>query len=255
MSIPVDHIVLMLMIFARTTAVLALMPMVGHVSVPVQVKVGLGVFMGAVLFPGMASQSGALDLELIPLTLLALREVGVGLLLGFASSLLILGVQAAGEVAGFELGFSTASLFDPDQGQTQTVLAEAFGLTALVLFVLLNGHHFMLQAIVLSYEVIPLGWADPGELARTTVIGLTGQVVAIAVKLAAPVIVAGFLVDLAMAVLARVAPQMNVFFLSFPVKIAVGLAVLMSSGTVLVAVFRTLLTEFELSLVTLIRAM
>jgi flagellar biosynthetic protein FliR len=255
MTIPVDHIVLFLLIFTRTSAMLALVPVIGHVSVPVQVKAGLGVFLGAVVFPGVAAQGPSVDLAVIPLALLALREAAVGMIIGFAASLLILAVQSAGELSGFELGFSTATLFDPDQGQTRTLLAEAFGLTALLLFVLLNGHHFMVQAIVLSYDAIPLGSVAPGELARTTLVGLTGQVVAIAVKLSAPVIVAGFLVNLAMAVLARVAPQMNVFFLSFPIKIGVGLAVLMTSGALLVSVFRMLLTEFETSLLTLMRGM
>jgi flagellar biosynthetic protein FliR len=254
MDLPVHHIVLFLLIVARTSALVAVVPVVGHVSVPVQVKAGLAVFLGAVLFPGVAAQAPAVDLGLIPLALVALREAGVGLVMGFATSLLILAVQSAGELSGFELGFSTATLFDPDQGQSRTLLAEAFGLTALLLFVLLNGHHFALHSVALSYDVIPLGTGTAGEHAQTTMVRLTGQVVAIAVKLAAPVIVAGFLVNLAMAVLARVSPQMNVFFLSFPIKIGVGLAVLMTSGALLVTVFRMLLTEFESNLVTLMRA-
>jgi len=248
------QLVLYLLLFLRCTAMIALAPILGHVSIPVQVKASLGVFMAFVLYPVLAAQHPQIDLHLGGLAVLAVQEVLTGLLIGFAMGLVFAGARAAGELIGFDLGLSLATAFDPDSG-SNNIVGEFLYLVMLLVFLLINGHHFVLQAMVLSYTAIPLsGFAINGAVAEGLV-ALGGVVFMVAVKCAAPVIVASFLVNLALAILSRVAPQVNVFMISFPVKIGIGLIVLMTAAPLLVYAFKNLLAGFEEEVLHLIQVM
>ena len=117
----IDHIVLLLLVFVRVTAVVAVAPFYSHGAVPAQVKVALAMFLTFLLQPLMEASGPAGDLALPLLVLLVLKEAGVGLLIGFAATLIFAGVRSAGELMGFELGFSLANAFDPEAGQTQVI--------------------------------------------------------------------------------------------------------------------------------------
>ena len=118
-------------------------------------------------------------------------------------------------------GLSIATAFDPETGSNNIVGAFLY-LVMLLVFILINGHHFVLQALVLSYDTIPLGgFALTGPVADQ-LLRMTGIMFVVGLKCAAPIIVASFLMNVALAILSRVAPQVNVFMVSFPVKIGVG---------------------------------
>jgi len=248
------QLVLFLLLLLRCTAMIALAPMFGHVSVPVQVKVALGVFMAFVLYPLLAAKNPQIDMQLLGLALLAVQEVLTGLMIGFAMGLLFAGVRAAGELIGFDLGLSLATAFDPETG-SNNIVGEFLYLAVLLVFLLINGHHFVLQALVLSYDTIPLGGFAVGGAAAEGLVTLSGVVFMVALKCAAPVIVASFLVNLALAILSRVAPQVNVLIVSFPVKVGVGLVVLMTAGPFLIYAFKNLLAGFEEDVLQLLRVM
>jgi flagellar biosynthesis protein FliR len=248
------QLVLFLMIFLRCVTLIALAPVLGHVSVPAQVKAALGMFMGFVLYPVIAARHPQVDLHLFALTMMAVQEVMTGLLIGFAMGLIFAGVRAAGELIGFDLGLSIATAFDPETGSNNIVGAFLY-LVALLVFILVNGHHFVLQALVLSYDSIPIGgFALSGPVADQ-LLGMTGIIFIVGLKCAAPIIVASFLMNVALAILSRVAPQVNVFMVSFPIKIGVGLMVLMAAAPFIVYAFKNLLTGFEEDIVQLIRVM
>jgi flagellar biosynthetic protein FliR len=255
MDFMVDHIVLFLLVFVRVTAVVAVAPFFSHGAVPAQVKVALAMFLSFLLQPMMEVTLSLGELQLPVLVLMVIKEAGVGLLIGFAATLIFAGVRSAGELMGFELGFSLANAFDPENaGQTQ-IVAQFLNLIMILVFLLLNGHHFVLQALRLSFDVVPLGGLVLRGAIAEQLISLTATVIVVAVKLAAPVIVAGFLVNVAMAILTRVAPQIHVFILSFPLRSGVGLLVLALSGSLMVVVFKKLLLEFEGNILMLVRSM
>lgn len=254
MEIYALQLVLFLLLFLRCMAIIALAPVLGHVSVPVQVKAALGVFMAFVLYPLLAAKNPQIDMQLMGLAMLAVQEILTGLLIGFAMGLLFAGVRAAGELIGFDLGLSLATAFDPDTG-TNNLVGEFLYLVVLLVFLLMNGHHFVLQALVLSYDAVPLGGFALRGVAAEGLVSLTGVVFMVALKCAAPVIVASFLVNLALAILSRVAPQINVLMVSFPLKIGVGLVVLMIAGPFLVYAFKNLLAGFEEDVLQLIQVL
>jgi flagellar biosynthetic protein FliR len=248
------QLVLFMLLFLRTTSAIVLAPVMGHVAVPVQTKVGLGVFMAIVLYPLMTARGIQVDLALGPLAVLAIQEVVTGLAIGFASGLIFAGAQVAGELIGFDLGLSLATTFDPESGSSN-IIGSFLYLTMLLVFLLLNGPQFILQALVMSYDAVPLGGLAVTAGTLDQFVRASGLVFVVGMKCAAPVVVASFLLNLALAVLARVAPQVNVFIISFPIKIGVGVLVLVAAAPILVYAFKQLLLQFEEDLVLLIQAL
>jgi flagellar biosynthetic protein FliR len=195
------------------------------------------------------------DPGLATLVIAAMKEIGTGLLIGFASGLLFAGVRSAGEIIAFDIGFSAANIFDPENGTQNPVLGEALYLFTMLIFLAINGHHFLLEALRMSYDAVPIGSAVLGGAVAQGLIGMAGTLFVVAVKFAAPVIVALFLSNVALAILSRVMPQMNIFTVSFPLKIGVGLMAILVSAPLMVAVFKKSLESFEGGIVDLLRAL
>ena len=255
MEIYVSQFIIFLLLFVRITALIVTAPVLGYEAVPVQVKVSLGLFLALVFYPLASNHAPQIDTRLIPLVIVALKEISVGLLLGFVLSLILAGARFAGDIIGYGMGFSMANIIDPESEQSVSLISEFFYIVSMLLFLLLNGHHFVIEALQLSYTAVPIGGLSLNTLLGAGVIKLTAFVFLVAVKLAAPIIVALFLVDVGLGVLARVVPQMNVFMVSFPLKIAVGLMMLMTTGPMMIYVFKKLLVSFESEVLALVQVM
>lgn len=254
MEIYAVQFVLFLLLLLRTMSMIVLAPVLGHSAVPVQAKLGLGVFMAYTLFPVMMARGVSVDLQLGALAFLAAQEVITGLAIGFAAGLIFSGALAAGEVIGFELGLSLATAFDPETGPNN-VIGSFLYLTMVLVFLLLNGPQFILQALVLSYDAVPIGGLAISAATTDRLVHMVGLIFVVGLKCAAPIVVASFLMNIGLAVLARVAPQVNVFIVSFPIKIAVGIVVLMGAAPILVYAFKQLLLSFEEELLLFVRTM
>lgn len=255
MEIYVGQFLVFLMLFVRSTSLLVVAPMLGHTAIPVQVKVALGLFVAFVMYPLASGTSAVTDATLIPLVLMTLKEALVGLIIGFAAGVLLAGVRYAGDLIAIDSGLSLATMFDPETNAHGSVISEALYLMMLTIFLLLDGHHVLLQALQLSYATVPLGtFAIDGEVAAQMV-KIGGMVFVVAVKLAAPIIVAMFLTNVALSILSRVMPQMNLFSVVFPLKVAAGLLALVAALPLLAYVFKHLLASFEGNILELIKTM
>jgi flagellar biosynthetic protein FliR len=153
------------------------------------------------------------------------------------------------------MGYSIASVYDPETNATVPVVGEVLYTFMALLFLLLNGHHFVLQALQLSYKAVPIGGLSITAIAAEKFVGITGLLLVVAVKFAAPVIVAMFLTNTALGILTRVIPQMNIFGVVFPLKIGVGVIVLMTSVPIMIYVFKKLLLLFETNVLDLVKAL
>lgn len=255
MEIYVSQFVVFMMLFIRITALVVAAPVLGYQAVPVQVKVAFGLFLALVFYPLVSTQAPPIDTRLIPLGIVALKEVAVGLLLGFVLGLLFAGARFAGDIIGFSMGLSIANVFDPESAQSVSLIGQFLYIVSLLVFILLNGHHFVFEALHLSYVAVPMGGLGMSALLGEGLVKISGFIFVVAIKLAAPVIVALFLIDVGLAVLARVVPQMNIFIVSFPLKIMVGLVMLMTTGPMMIYVFRKLLTSFETDVLSIVKVL
>lgn len=255
MEIAVSQFVLFFLIFLRVTALVVVAPIVGHQAVPVQVKVALGIFVALVLYPVVAISNPPVDLSFGSFVVAGAKEVATGLLIGFASGMVIQGAVVAGELISFDLGLSMASVLDPESGMQNTLMSEFLQLVMVMVFLLVNGHHFVLQTLRFSYEAAPIGGIALSQPLADRLLSIAGMTLVIGVKIAAPVIVASFLVNVALAVLTRVAPQINVFMLNFQLKIGIGYFILLASAPMMVFVFKKLLNGFEENMLELVKVL
>lgn len=255
MEVYVSQFIIFILIFARVASLIVVAPIFGHQAIPTQVKVALAAFLAFVLFPLQSSMALKVDIKLIGIIVLVLQEICVGLLIGFAIGLLFDGIRYAGELIGFDMGFSMASVYDPETNAPVPVIGEMLYTFMALLFLSLNGHHFILQAVQLSYKAAPIGGFSMSMFLSERLVGLSGLMFVIAIKFAAPVMVALFLTNIALGIMTRVVPQMNIFGVAFPIKIGVGMIVMMTSIPIMIFVFKRLLVLFETNILELVKAL
>ena len=218
-----DQFHIFLLVLLRVSALLMVAPIFGHRTWLARAKVGLAFTVSIILFPIVADQPLDVPAGVLPYALMMIREVLMGVVMGFVVLLLFVGIQFAGQVAGLQMGFGIVNVIDPQSSNQLSIMGQFLNILAILLLLSLNGHHTILTALVTSFETIPLGGVVLKAGLMQKMIAITAEVFIIGVKIAAPIMTALFLVTAAMGVLARTVPQMNVFMVGFPVQISVGL--------------------------------
>jgi len=238
---PQAFMVLIGLAFARLLSFMVIAPFFGGTAVSGRVKVATATAFVIIVYPTLASGlppgGHPLPFNAVGFIALLAKEALVGFTLGFVNSLVFEGIQVAGRIVDFQRGAMLGEVFAP-QLQTQVSLLGQFNLqVAIVLFVAIGAHRVFISALVHSFEIIPAtefprftaGWT-PLAASMTE---LSAGVISIGVQLAAPAMIALLLTDLFFGLINRVAPQINVFFLGLPVKMVMGLLVVMASLTLL----------------------
>jgi len=163
--------------------------------------------------------------SMIELVGMVLRELMVGLLIGFFFALLFKAAEMAGAITGFQIGLIIANAFDPNAGGQVAIIGRFWIVLASLIFMAINGHHLVIQAFNDSYTLIPPGQVlvqgGTGEL----MLKYTAYVFVLAIKISSPVIVTLLLTDISLGTVAKLMPTMNIFIVGFPLKVGVGLLV------------------------------
>ena len=163
--------------------------------------------------------------DALPLALVVTREIAIGAALALGVRILIAGAEFAGQLAGFQMGLSYGATVDPQSGVRNPLLSVLFGNIALLTFLMIDGHHAVLRALRQSYTDLPVGMGNVDASMVQSVSRLLGAVFTLGVRLAAPVILVLFSVEIGMALLARSAPMLNLNSAGAPVRLLVGLLV------------------------------
>ena len=210
-------------ILVRPGVFIVATPVFGGDFIPPPVRVALTLALGVVLLPLVHTPVPS---SLAGLALIVAGEAAVGLALALSIRALIAGAELAGHVAGFQIGLGYAAIVDPQSGARNNVLSALYGTLATVVFLGINAHHAMLRALTRSYELLPPGnWQANTGLADA-VTRLLGLVFLLGMQLAMPVIIVLLLVEVALGLVSRVAPALNLMVIGFPLRLGVGLLVL-----------------------------
>jgi len=211
-----------LLLLARVSAFVAVLPIFGWRALPVIVRAGMAlvvtVFFAAVRPPAPLGQ-----VRWLATSALLVEELLCGLALGLAGRFVFLAVQQGGRIAGQQMGFADAGIFDPSAGEQDRPIALFFQMAFVLYFLVAGGHHVLLAIIDGSFRAFPVGGGvDPGRLAEGLV-RAGSAMLTFALKFAAPML-AGFLIlSVVLAILSRVLPEMNVLLTSFPLRVGLGL--------------------------------
>jgi flagellar biosynthesis protein FliR len=255
MTFYAEKFVVFMLVFIRTLSMFATAPLYGHQSIPAQMKVWAGAAVAFAIFPLIEAASGTVPVDLGSLIVLSVQEVIVGSSIGLTMGILFYGVSYAGEIFGIEMGLSISSLIDPQSGVNVAVIGQFETVVAVFIFLIMNGHLFLLEALKMSYEAVPISGLKITGSAVDLFIHVTGMVFVAAVKIGAPVIVSLFLTDVLLGIIARMVPQVNVFFVGMPLTVGIGLILLIASLPFFVFVFSKLVDSFETQTVQLLRLM
>lgn len=253
LAIPLHQIQALLLIFVRVAAIVFVAPPFDAGTIPVILRAGLALALSLALMPMAALdltpfRSGALFLGLK-----ILSEVGVGLLIGLTVKMMFAGIQLAGQVAGYQMGFAIANVMDPNTSAQIPILSQFKNLFAILIFFSINAHHMVFYALVESFQLIPPFDFSWSQAVMAPIVKLAGNIFVIAVKVGAPIMAAMLITSAALGLVARTVPQMNIFMVAMPLRIIVGFFFLGFMLPFLSSIFINLFTNLGRDIVDIMR--
>ena len=226
----------------RILALLAAAPILGNAAIPTRVKIGLGVFITLIVAPAIGPLPKIEPGSLEGLLVLG-QQIIIGLAMGFAMRIVFSAVETAGEIAGLQMGLGFATFFSPRADGSTLVVGKFLGLLATLVFLSVNGHLMMLSVLAESFNVFPIS-AEPFSAGGWKLLaGWGGKIFEAGLGLALPVVTALLIVNLALGILTRAAPQLNIFAVGFPITLMVGIIALMLSLPYFIPVVEKLIEE------------
>jgi flagellar biosynthetic protein FliR len=240
-----DQVERWLLMLFRIGAMFMSMPFFGMSSFPVRVRAGFAFLVTTILFPVQAPTELILQPHIIVFFGVILKEIIIGLAIGMIGTFMFYGFEFAGKVAGQTMGLGIINVMDPLSDANVPLLAQINNMLAMMLFLIIGGHHFLLRAINESFVRIPLGGGTFSPALVEGFARFSADIFVIGIKIGAPVLVAILVMEFALGILSRTVPQMNVWLVGFPLKIGLGLVTLAMTLPFFVFVFAKLYTKWQ----------
>ena len=240
-----NEIILFSLILARVSSAMMVFPIFGSNAFPIQIKISLSLLLSIVMVPILATTPVGVSPTVSILLINVCKEIVVGVLLGFLASMMFAGIELAGQLIAVQMGFGMVNIMDPQAKHNITIISQIQVLLASMIFLAIDGHHFLLDGLNQSFAAIPPLTAHFQEEIFHVNMKMASSIFLAAVKIGAPVIVSLLLTSIALGLTARVVPQMNVFIVGIPLKIGIGLAVMAFSLPLFAYVFQSIFMQFK----------
>jgi len=205
--------------FVRILAMVASSPILGNKQIPMRVKIGLSALLTFIIAPTLESN---IDPASASGLFVLVQQIIIGLAMGFTLRLIFTSIEMAGDIIGMQMGLGFAIFYDPQNAAYTPIIAQFLGILAALIFLSMNGHLYMLETLAQSFHAFPIGNTVPAASAFHTLVLWGGNIFATALQLALPVIGVLLITNLALGILTRSAPQLNLFAVGFPITLAVG---------------------------------
>jgi flagellar biosynthetic protein FliR len=241
------------LVLVRVSVILFMLPIFSATQVNTRVRFGLGLAIAFVVWhvvPPVPTLHG-----LGELTAAVFAQVFVGFVFGFVAFLVFVGIQFAGEVMDLQVGFSIVNVINPLTSQNVSVLGEFQLALASLIYLTANAHHYLFTGLAGSFNLVPLPWVTINAQLETDLVSFFAQSFLLVFQIAAPIGIALFLTNIGLALMTRVAPQLNVFAVGFPLQIMIGLTMMIISLPLLGVVLPQVFEETPRELDAVLRAM
>lgn len=218
------NLVLFVVVFTRLGGLMTSGPIFSTYPIPMQIKAWLIAAIAFIVYPMVMAQSNFLMPTSVPeLTVILLKEFMIGFIIGFIANLVFIGIEMAAEMLSMQMGLSIAQALNPVTGENAPVLAQAYTLLASMVFIGLNAHQWLFSAIYQSFHAIPPGYEFiiNAEITKQ-VLFMTGQMFTIALGVALPIFAVLLITDVLLGFVSKMMPQMNIFMVAMPLKIYLG---------------------------------
>lgn len=218
-----------LLVLVRVSSFFVTLPLFSYRTLPATHRIGIAFFVSWIMFLSM--DKPALEIDGF-YYMLIMKEAMVGLFIGLVAYMIFAAIQIAGSFIDFQMGFAIANVIDPQTGAQSPLIGQYLYTFALLFLLSINGHHLLLDGVFYSYQFVPMEqlWIPFGnENVIEYVIKAFNSMFIIAFQMSLPVVGSLFLVDIALGIVARTVPQLNVFVVGLPLKIGVSFVVLIIS--------------------------
>lgn len=221
------EVIIFALVLSRVAGLFSAIPVFSGRALPTRIKTVVVVMITLCCYPALQiTPPSEIRYDAISLGLLIFREVMIGLTLSFITRIIFSAVEFSGQIIGMQMGLTISSIIDPSFGNQTQIMSVLQSLLATLLFLSLNIHHVFINTIVDSFRVIPLGnWHLTPDILSFLIKG-TADILILGIRIAAPVMVALLLTSVVLGIMARAFPQMNIFMVSMPLNIGLGLIVL-----------------------------
>ncbi len=207
---------------SRILGLIAAAPLFGNASVPVSVKVALSVMLAVIIAPVIPALPATDPMSMAGLLILV-QEMLIGLGMGFSMRIAFAAIELAGEISSLTMGLGFATFFDPETKGRSSAISQFLALIATMAFLALNAHLVLLGALAESFLSLPIAATPMAIGAPYEVVNWGGQIFAAGLHLSLPIVAALLITNVALGILTRAAPQLNIFGIGFPVSLGVGL--------------------------------
>ena len=211
------------LVLIRISVVFYLFPVFSGNMLPGLAKVGLALILSFIFFPIVNVDPEWFPGNLVDFMVLVVSELMIGLILGLTVRMFFAGVQLAGQMVGFQMGFAIINVMDPQTGSQVSIIDQIGYWVVLLIFLSLNGHHIFISALGESFQLVKIGTISLQSGFFQRMISISADMFVIAIKIGSPAIAALLFTSAAFGICAKFAPQMNILIAAFPVKIIVGL--------------------------------
>lgn len=209
----------------RIMALIAASPLLGNSAVPASVKLSLGVMIAAIVAPAVPAWPATDPMSWAGL-LIVMQEMLIGLAMGFSIRIIFAAVEMAGEISSLTMGLGFATFFDPTTQGRSSAISQFLSLVATMAFLAVNGHLVLLSALVESFSTLPVSAIPVYGGGFKQLADWGGMIFSVGVQLSLPIVAALLITNVALGILTRAAPQLNLFGIGFPITLGVGLLVI-----------------------------
>ena len=254
-EILISDFLIVLFIFIRIISMIGVAPVLSHESVPPIVKISIGIVVSYITFLTIDKSKITLDINLIPIAINVVKEILTGFVIGYMLNFVFYAISYSGTLIGYDMGLMMAETLNPMLNTNDNVLGQAIYYSAIMVFILINGHLHIISAIVASFNVIPIGKFTMTQQVTSLLIKYSFSVFTIAVKIASPIIVSFFLVHIAEGIIARVIPNIQIIHVTQPAKLGLGFIFLSILAPIYIYAIKAMLNTSEDQLMELIKTM
>lgn len=233
-----------MLVFARLSGMLASLPILSYPMVPGRLRVLFALLLSFILVPGLGGFSAEFT-SIWSLFVSVARELLIGLIMGFGTKVIFEAFNMAGSFVGRQMGLAVANVMDPTSQQQLPIVSQFWLFVVVTFFLVADGHHLLIETLYRNFSIIPVSGGVLENNAGEIVLMTGSKAFTIALQFAAPTMVFMLLIDTAISFTARIMPQMNIFMVSLPLKIGVGIVVLMASLDIFQFIFDSIYTDLE----------
>ncbi len=253
----INNLPIFMVIFFRIGGMFFFAPIFGSTQIPIPVRVAIALMFAFILYPYLDRRQTIVPSTLIPYGVVVLKEIAIGAVVGFAASVIFSAFAMAGHLISNQMGLDTAVIVDPssETGDEEQTISVFYNMIAILIFLMINGHHWFIKATVQSFAVIPFGGFDYTTVTLTKILALFKSFFVMGIKISAPSLVVLLLTVVVLGLMTKVAQEINVFAIAYQIKILIGFFILIISLPFVINIMKSYIIPFEKTMVSLLSAM